>query len=217
MEKFCGPAWGPKRAKPAKKWIFPGLGAVLGETPTNQICLHAECGPSEPCLGSHVSLGPGIWPFWGALGAISSVEDRFCLLGSQPTKTSFWPDLGATGEVSGNFWLIGTRCATFVRPRLLMVRPPAVKIRDLLILGGLEDLKKFCGPVWGPKRGKSVQKWIIPLLGAILGSIPPDQSCLHAMDPVNPVWGPMCPWGPGYGRFGGRWGPFRQLGTGSVC
>ena len=35
-------------------------------------------------------------------------------------------------------------------------------------------------------------------------------------DPVNPVWGPMCPWGLGYGRFGGRWGPFRQLGTGSV-
>ena len=36
-------------------------------------------------------------------------------------------------------------------------------------------------------------------------------------DPVTPVWGPMCPWGPGYGRFGGGWGSFRWLGTGSVC
>ena len=36
-------------------------------------------------------------------------------------------------------------------------------------------------------------------------------------DPVDPVWGPMCPWGPGYGRSGGGWGPFRCLGTGLVC
>ena len=35
-------------------------------------------------------------------------------------------------------------------------------------------------------------------------------------DPVNPVWGPMCPWGPGYGRLGGGWGPLRRLGTGFV-
>ena len=32
-------------------------------------------------------------------------------------------------------------------------------------------------------------------------------------DPVNPVWWPMCLWGPGYGRFGGRCGPFRRLET----
>ena len=27
-------------------------------------------------------------------------------------------------------------------------------------------------------------------------------------DPVNPVWGPMCPWGPSYGRLGGGGGHF---------
>ena len=36
-EKFHGPVWGLKRAKNAKKWIFPVLGAVLGETPADQI------------------------------------------------------------------------------------------------------------------------------------------------------------------------------------
>ena len=50
-------AWGPKRAKNAKKWIFPALRAVLGEAPAGQICLHAKCGPSEPCLASLVSPG----------------------------------------------------------------------------------------------------------------------------------------------------------------
>ena len=53
------------------------MGAVLGERPVNQILLHAKCGPSEPCLRSDVSLGPEIWPFFGGLGAISSVGDRF--------------------------------------------------------------------------------------------------------------------------------------------
>ena len=33
-------------------------------------------------------------------------------------------------------------------------------------------------------------------------------------DPVNPVWGPICPWDPRYGRFGGDWGPF--VGRGPV-
>ena len=56
--------------------------------PPDPSCLHAKCGPSEPCLGSHVPLGPRIWPFWGALGAISSVGDRFCLLGTQLGKTT---------------------------------------------------------------------------------------------------------------------------------
>ena len=79
--------------------------------PPEQSCLHAKCGPSEPCLGSHVSLGPGIWPFWGVLAANSPVGDRFCLLGTQPTKDPFWPSLGATGEFSGIFQLIGTAFA----------------------------------------------------------------------------------------------------------
>ena len=68
MEKLCGPVRGPKLAKNAKKWICLGLGAVLGETPAGQICLHAKCGPSEPCLGSHVSPGSEIWALWGRAG-----------------------------------------------------------------------------------------------------------------------------------------------------
>ena len=60
LEKFGGPVRGPKWVKNAKKWIFLVLGAVLGETPADQICLHAKCGPAEPSLGSHVSLGSGI-------------------------------------------------------------------------------------------------------------------------------------------------------------
>ena len=35
-------------------------------------------------------------------------------------------------------------------------------------------------------------------------------------DPLNPVWAPMCPWGPRYECSGGAWGPFRRLGTGCV-
>ena len=85
-EKFCGQVWGPKRAKNTKKWIFLVLGAVLDETSADQICLHAQCGPTEPCLGSPVSLGPDIWALRQGLGAISSAGDRFCRLGTQPTK-----------------------------------------------------------------------------------------------------------------------------------
>ena len=65
------------------------MGAILVKTPADQICSHAKCGPTEPCWRSHVSLGRGIWLFWGALRAISSVGDRFCRLGTQPTKLSF--------------------------------------------------------------------------------------------------------------------------------
>ena len=34
------------------------------------------------------------------------------------------------------------------------------------------------------------------------------------VDPLNPVWGPRCPWGLGYGHFGGGSGPFFRLETG---
>ena len=39
LEKFRGPVRGPKRVKNAKKWIFPDLGAVLDETPADQLLL----------------------------------------------------------------------------------------------------------------------------------------------------------------------------------
>ena len=105
------------RAKDAEKWIFPVLGAALGETPADQICLHARGGPSEPCLGSHVSLGSEIRALWGGLGSISLVGDRFGLVGSQPTKNHF----GRNSVLLGSFWeFFGSseprsRCATFLR------------------------------------------------------------------------------------------------------
>ena len=77
-------------------------------------------------MGSHVSLGPGIWPFWGALGAVSSVGERFSLLGTQPTTNHFGHNSappGSFGEFCGSSEL-RSRCATFVQPRLPMVRPP---------------------------------------------------------------------------------------------
>ena len=120
--------------------------------PPDQSCLHAKRGPSEPCLGSHVSLGPGIWPFWGALGAILSVGDRFCLLGTQPRKKAVlavtrrhWGDFG---EIFGSSEA-RSHCATFVLSRLPMVRPPAAAIRDLLVFGGSGGLREISRPCWG--------------------------------------------------------------------
>ena len=93
------------------------MGAVLGETPADQISLHAKCGPSELCLGSHVFLESEIQALLGGLGAISSGGDRFCLLGTQPTKTRVGRNPGPAGifqEILGSseprsrwatFWL----------------------------------------------------------------------------------------------------------------
>ena len=107
LSRFQAPKW----ATNPEKVDFPGLGGRSGLDAPDQSCLHAKCGPSEPCLGSNLSLGPGIWPFWRAVGVISSVGDRFCLLGTQPTKNPFWPELGATGEFLGDFWLTRTTFA----------------------------------------------------------------------------------------------------------
>ena len=71
--------------------------------------------------------------------------------------------------------------------------------------GHLEKFRGHPGPKMGQKRGFSRS------LGAFWA-----KRVLNA-DPLNPVWGPMCPLGPGYGRFLGGWGPFRQLGAGFVC
>ena len=61
---------------------------------------------------------------------------------------------GSFQGTSGS-WEPGDGRATFVRLRLPTVRPPGAAIRDLLVLGGLEDLGKFRSPVWGPKPPKS--------------------------------------------------------------
>ena len=105
FEKFRVPVRGPKRAKNGKKWIFPVFGAVLGETLADQICLHVKCGPCEPCLGSHVSLGPGTWGRGGALlrqfgtGSVCQEPNRFGASGV------FWEMFGSPEPRS--------HCATF--------------------------------------------------------------------------------------------------------
>ena len=62
------------------------------------------------------------------------------------------------------------------------------------------------GPQTGQKRRKGgfSRSW-----GPFWVKRPPTKfdRMLNA-DPVNPVWGPMCPWGPSYGRFGGAGGHF---------
>ena len=111
-----------------------------------------------------------------------------------------------------------SRCATFLQPRPTMVRPPAAAIRHLLVFGCPGDLKKFCRPFGasnGPKTPKSgfSQSW-----GPFWTKHPPTKfDRMLNTDPLNPVWGPRCPWGLGYGRFflgGGLVGDrFCRLGT----
>ena len=107
LEKFRSPVRSSKRAKNGKKWIFSVFGAVLGDTPADQICLRAKCGPSELCLGSHVSLGLRIWPFWGGWGS-------FLQSGTQPTKNCFGCNSAPPASFRECFGSLGPRlrCAT---------------------------------------------------------------------------------------------------------
>ena len=115
-------AQGPKRAKNARQWIFPVLGAVLGETPADQILLHAKCGPSEPCLGS-----------WGRWGRNSSVGDRFRWLGTQLEKT-FGPERNRKKEVNFIF-RCGFKKCVFVENGVFFVIPPSFSALGAPLLG----------------------------------------------------------------------------------
>ena len=100
-----------------------------------------------------------------------------------------------------------SRCATvvhFALPRFGLLRS---QFTIYWIFGGLGDLERFRGRP-GPETGQKHRKGGSPVLG-----LTKLDRMLNA-DPVNPVWGPMRPWGPRYGRFGGGWEPFRRLGTG---
>ena len=112
LEKFRGPVRGQKRAKNSKKWIFGSWGPFWARRPPTKFV----CGPSEPCLGSHVSPGSEIRALWGGLGVISSVGDRFCLLGTQPTKNCFSRNLAAPGSFWDCFGSVElqSQCATFL-------------------------------------------------------------------------------------------------------
>ena len=61
------------------------------------------------------------------------------------------------------------------------VLPPAVTIRNLLHFWGSSELREI---LWPPTKF----------------------DCMLHADPVNPVWGPMCPWGMRDGHFWGRAG-----------
>ena len=69
----------------------------------------------------------------------------------------------------------GDCCATFLQPRLPLVRLLVAAIRDFLVFGFLGDLAKFRRPVCGPDRPKTAQKSIFPVLGAVLRETPVDQ------------------------------------------
>ena len=143
LEKFRGPVRGLERAKNGKKWTLPVLGAVLGETPADQICLRAKCRPREPCLGSHVSPGSEIRALWGAgwgpfhrlgTGSVCPEPNR---------KKPFRPQPGATGEFSGMFWLIATAFAlrNFLTLTMLGGFTRVFREnRDLLGFGGVKIL-----------------------------------------------------------------------------
>ena len=117
-------------------------------------------------------------------------------------RAPFGPQLGATGWSSGFFWPIETAFAllNFRTFCTFEVRPPAVAICDLLDFWGSRDkFHRHPGPEMGQRRRKSgfSRSW-----GPFWAKRPPTKfdRMLNA-DPVNLVWGPMCPWGPRYGPF----------------
>ena len=78
---------------------------------------HAKCGPTEPCLESHVSLGPEIWPFfWGGWGLFRRLGTGFVGYGLNRQKTVLavtrrhWRVFGIFFGSSG----LRLRCATFL-------------------------------------------------------------------------------------------------------
>ena len=116
------------------------------------------------------------------------------------------------------FWLVGTAFALRNFRTTATSDGSASCGLNSRFTGFWRDVEKFRGRP-GPKTGPKRQKDDFPGLGGRSGRNARRTKFdrMPNADPVNPVWGPICPWGPGYGRFGECWGPFRQLGTGSVC
>ena len=85
------------------------------------------------------------------------------------------------------------------------------------ISGDLWDLEKFCGRLGPETAQKGHKSGFSRSWGPFWAKHPPTKfDRMLNVDPVNPVWAPMCPWDPIYGRFGGGWRLFRHLGTGFV-
>ena len=152
------------------------------------------------------------WGYFAGWRPVLSVRD--------PTdKKRVWPSLSVT-QFLGIFWRIRTTFALRIFLTLRMLGGFTRVFREicyLLVFGGVWALGEILRPP-GAQNGPKIPKSGFPRSsGPFWPKRPPTKfdRMLNA-DPVNPLWGPMCPWGPGYGRFGGRWGPFRWLGTGFV-
>ena len=96
----------------------------------------------------------------------------------------------------------GDCCATFEQPWLPMVQPPQFLICDLRFgtPGGLREISR---PHSGPKTPKSrfSRSW-----GPFWARRAPTKFvCMLNADPLNPVWGPLCPQGPRHGRSRGHY------------
>ena len=143
FKKFRGTGRGPNGSKTPKKWIFPVLGAVLDDTPADQICLHAKCRHNVPCLTSHVPLRPGIWPFGGGeAGGRFVVWGPVLSVGNPTDKKPFRPELGATGAFSGTaFALRNFLTLTMLGSFTRVFR----ENRDLLVFGGVWALREIPG------------------------------------------------------------------------
>ena len=146
-----------------------------------------------------MSLGPKIGALWGGAGGHFVGWGPALLVRDLTDRKLFRPKLGPTGEFSVFFFGSSepcSRCATFRHFALSTFWPPAAAIRNLLVLGGLEDLEKFDGRP-GPKTGqKHRKKWISRSWGPFLAKRPPNKfDCMLNVGAVNPGWGPMCPLG----------------------
>ena len=119
----------------------------------------------------------------------------------------------------GNFWLIGTAFA--LRNFLTLTTLGGCtrvfrEIRDLLVFGAWGTWRNFATPFGAQTGPKTPKRRFSRSWGALWAKRPLTKfdRMLNA-DPVNPVWGPMCPWGPRYGRFffgGGGLGAISSVG-----
>ena len=147
-------------------------------------------------MGSHVSLGPEMWPCLGGLGAVPLVRDQFCRLGTQLAKNCFGFNLTPPTGIFG----ISLARRNRVRAAQLSCSNdvgwfhPFFFLRNSRLTNfwrGLGDLQKFRGrlaPKTGPKRGFS-------RCGGPFWAKRPvskfDHILLICADPVAPVWAPM--------------------------
>ena len=143
------------------------------------------------------------------------VGDLFCLLGTQPTKRRFGRKLAPPGNFRE---FVAHRNRIRVAQQRWVVLPELFgKLAIYSFLGVWGTERNFAAPFGARNGPKTPKSGCFRSSGPFWAKHPPTKfdRMLNA-DPLNPVWGPTCPWGPRYGRFWGGSGPFRRLGTGFV-